>query len=237
MMISFSTIFLLASALREIVRDEENRNPTAVVSGENDEQTELQYNLVSEVRDANDCRVEYQPDLVTEADGANNDQAEFPRDQRDLVSEAPDAQGDRSWHRISQDLAGNMRESHRILQGNAGNIWNMEAVFPPGISRIFSDDFRTDPARKHRNLSESTEKNPENSRPEYCFQLPSIFRCIPAVSRRTSFTLVQMIKMLRSIVIIHLNVILSLRIIKLLILIMIKSKFSFFVNMYFYTFF
>jgi hypothetical protein len=64
----------------------------------------------------------------------------------------------------------------------------MEAVFPPGISRIFSDDFRTDPARKHRNLSESTEKNPENSRPEYCFQLPSIFRCIPAVSRRTSFT-------------------------------------------------
>jgi hypothetical protein len=30
-------------------------------------------------------------------------------------------------------------------------------------------------------------KNPETSRPEYCFQLPSIFRCIPAVSRRTSF--------------------------------------------------
>ncbi len=28
----------------------------------------------------------------------------------------------------------------------------------------------------------------ENSRPEYCFQLPSIFCCIPAVSRRTSFT-------------------------------------------------
>jgi hypothetical protein len=29
---------------------------------------------------------------------------------------------------------------------------------------------------------------PENSRPEYCCQLSSIFRCIPAVSRRTSFT-------------------------------------------------
>jgi hypothetical protein len=51
-----------------------------------------------------------------------------------------------------------MRESHRILQGNAGNIWNMEAVFPPGISRIFSDNFRTDPAGKRRNLSESTAK-------------------------------------------------------------------------------
>ncbi len=89
---------------------------------------------------------------------------------------------------LTPDLAGNIQESHRILQGNAGNIWNMEAVFPSGISRIFSDDFRTDPAGKHRNLSESTEKNPENSRPKYCFQLPSIFRCNPTVSRRTSFS-------------------------------------------------
>jgi hypothetical protein len=30
-----------------------------------------------------------------------------------------------------------MRESHWILQENTGNIWNMEAVFPPGISRFF----------------------------------------------------------------------------------------------------
>jgi hypothetical protein len=66
----------------------------------------------------------------------------------------------------------------------------MEAVFPPGIFRIFSDDFRTDPSGNHWNLSESTEMNPESSGPEYCFQLPSIFRCIPAVSRRTSFTCV-----------------------------------------------
>jgi len=35
----------------------------------------------------------------------------------------------------------------------------MEVVFPPGIFRIFSDDFRTDPSGKHRNLSEYTEKN------------------------------------------------------------------------------
>jgi hypothetical protein len=81
-----------------------------------------------------------------------------------------------------------MRESHRILQENTGNIWNMQAVFPPGIFRIFSDDFRKDPLRKHWKLSESTGKNPGNSRPEYCFQLSSIFRCKPAVSRRTSFT-------------------------------------------------
>ncbi len=97
-------------------------------------------------------------------------------------------QVDHSCHRISQDLAGKMRESHRILQENTGYIWNMEAVFPPGIFRIFSDDFR-------KVLLESTGScwnSPGNSRPEYCFQLPSIFRCIPAVSRRTSFTWARM---------------------------------------------
>ncbi len=92
---------------------------------------------------------------------------------------------------LPPDLAGSskkMRESHRILQENTGNTWNMEAVFRLGISQIFSDDFGTDPAGKHWKLLESTRKNPGNSRPEYCFQLPSIFRCIPAVSRRKSFT-------------------------------------------------
>ncbi len=34
-----------------------------------------------------------------------------------------------------------MRESHRILQGNTGNRWNMEAVFRPGTVRIFSSRF------------------------------------------------------------------------------------------------
>jgi hypothetical protein len=42
-----------------------------------------------------------------------------------------------------------LQESHRILQENTENIWNIEAVFPPGIFRIFSNDFR-------RILSEST---------------------------------------------------------------------------------
>jgi hypothetical protein len=36
----------------------------------------------------------------------------------------------------------------------------MEAVFPPGIFRIFSDDFRKDPLGKHWKLSESTGKFP-----------------------------------------------------------------------------
>jgi hypothetical protein len=29
------------------------------------------------------------------------------------------------------DLIGKMRESHGMLQGNTGKIWNIEAVFPP----------------------------------------------------------------------------------------------------------
>jgi len=36
---------------------------------------------------------------------------------------------DDSGHRIPLDSAGKMRESHRILQENTGNRWNMEAVF------------------------------------------------------------------------------------------------------------
>jgi hypothetical protein len=53
-----------------------------------------------------------------------------------------------------------MQESHRILQENTGNTWNMEAVFWSGISRIFSDDFRKDPAEKQWKLLESTGKFP-----------------------------------------------------------------------------
>jgi hypothetical protein len=34
-----------------------------------------------------------------------------------------------------------MRESHRILQENTGNCWNMEAVFRPEIFWIFPDNF------------------------------------------------------------------------------------------------
>jgi hypothetical protein len=77
-----------------------------------------------------------------------------------------------------------MRESYLFLQEKTGNTWNMEGVFRSGIFRIFSDDFRADPAGNHWILLESTEKNPENSGPEYFLQLPSIFRCIQAVFRR-----------------------------------------------------
>jgi len=95
---------------------------------------------------------------------------------------------DRSCNRISQALAGNMRESHWILQRNTRNTWNVGAVFPSIIFWIFSDDFRTDPTESLGSCWNSPRKNPENSQPEYCFQLASIFRCIPAVSSRTSFT-------------------------------------------------
>jgi hypothetical protein len=46
-----------------------------------------------------------------------------------------------------------MRESHQIPQENTGNIWNMGGVFPPGIFRIFSHDFRLVPARKYSELT------------------------------------------------------------------------------------
>jgi hypothetical protein len=38
-------------------------------------------------------------------------------------------------------------------QESTGNRWNVEAVFPPENFRIFSDDFRTVPAGKHRKLT------------------------------------------------------------------------------------
>ncbi len=99
------------------------------------------------------------------------------------------------WFR-PPDPAGFCRKDAGKSPDLAGNRWNMEAVFPPGIFLIFSDDYRTDPAGKHWNLPKSTENDPENSGPEYCFQLPSIFRCIPAVSRRTSFTWEDMLQYL-----------------------------------------
>ncbi len=50
-------------------------------------------------------------------------------------------QVDDSGHRISQDPARKMRESHHILQESTGNHWNMEAVFRPENFRIFSGGF------------------------------------------------------------------------------------------------
>jgi len=59
---------------------------------------------------------------------------------------------------LPPDLPGKMLESHRILQGNTRNTWNMEAVFPPGILCNFSNNFLTDPAGKQWKLLESTGK-------------------------------------------------------------------------------
>ena len=44
---------------------------------------------------------------------------------------------DRSGHRISQDLAGKIRENYQILQENTGTTRNLEAALQPGIFRIF----------------------------------------------------------------------------------------------------
>jgi len=41
----------------------------------------------------------------------------------------------------------------RFRQESIGNHWNVEAVFPPEIFRIFSDDFRPVPAGKHGKLT------------------------------------------------------------------------------------
>jgi hypothetical protein len=56
-----------------------------------------------------------------------------------------------------------MLESHWILQENTGNIWNMEAVFPPGIFRWFPERS----SRKALEIVGIRRKNPGNSRPEY----------------------------------------------------------------------
>jgi hypothetical protein len=45
-------------------------------------------------------------------------------------------QVDDSGHWIPQDPARKTRESHRILQENTGNRWNMEAVFRPNLKCI-----------------------------------------------------------------------------------------------------
>jgi hypothetical protein len=70
------------------------------------------------------------------------------------------AQVDDSGHQIPRDPVGKMRESHRIPHENTGNRWNMEAVFRPGIVRIFSCPFlstscasRHEPTENHRKKS------------------------------------------------------------------------------------
>jgi hypothetical protein len=60
-----------------------------------------------------------------------------------------------------------MRESHRILQENTGNRWNMEAVFRPEIVRIFPVDSCQLSVLSGRNRPEIIGKNSKIFRPEY----------------------------------------------------------------------
>jgi hypothetical protein len=82
---------------------------------------------------------------------------------------------------LPPDLAGRVWESHRILKENTGNIWNMEAVFPPGIFQNFFDDFRTDPVGKHENLSESSGKIPDQNIASNFLVFSVVSRLFPAV--------------------------------------------------------
>jgi hypothetical protein len=51
-----------------------------------------------------------------------------------------------------------MRKSHRILQENTGNRWNMEAAFRPGIVRIFPVDSCQLPVLSGKNRPKITGK-------------------------------------------------------------------------------
>jgi len=52
----------------------------------------------------------------------------------------------------------------------------LEAVFRPGIFRIFVGVFRQIPVLSGRIRPETICKNPENSWQEYCFHVPDISR-------------------------------------------------------------
>jgi hypothetical protein len=68
------------------------------------------------------------------------------------------SQVDDSGHRIPRDPAGKMLESHRILQEDTGNLWNMEAVFRPEIARWIPVNFLCLPAGTGRKSSEKIRK-------------------------------------------------------------------------------
>jgi hypothetical protein len=51
------------------------------------------------------------------------------------------------------------QESHRIMQENSENLWNMEAVFQPEFFGFFSGDFPTvSPGKAQENDRNSPEK-------------------------------------------------------------------------------
>ncbi len=66
----------------------------------------------------------------------------------------------------------------RSVPGNSGDF--VEAVFRPEIFRIFSNDFRSVPVRKHRNLAGIYRKKSENFPAGILLPCCSDFRCFPA---------------------------------------------------------
>jgi hypothetical protein len=83
--------------------------------------------------------------------------------------------------------AGNMRESHRILQENIRNPWNWKQYSGWKLLGFFPVDSCQLPVRSDRNRPEIIGKSPENFRPEYCFHVPAIsgvFRPEPARTYR-----------------------------------------------------
>ncbi len=89
-------------------------------------------------------------------------------------------QVDDSDHRIPQDPTGKMRESHRILQENAGNRWNMEAVFRPEIVRIFSGRLLPISCAFLQELAGNDRKKSEKFPAGILLPCSSDFRCFPA---------------------------------------------------------
>jgi hypothetical protein len=70
----------------------------------------------------------------------------------------------------------------RFRHESTGNRWNVEAVFPPGNFRIFSDDFRAIPAGKLEELTGiHRKKNPISSGGNTA-SISGYFQCFPAGS-------------------------------------------------------
>ncbi len=59
-------------------------------------------------------------------------------------------------------------------QESTENRWNVEAVFPPEIFRIFSDNFRPVPVGKHRKLTRIHRKKSNKFPVEILLPLPAI---------------------------------------------------------------
>jgi len=60
-------------------------------------------------------------------------------------------------------------------QESIENRWNVEAVFPPEIFRIFSDDFRSVTAGRHRKLTEIHREKSNKFLVGILLSLPAIY--------------------------------------------------------------